>query len=322
MNKTCEIVQDLLPLYVDDVCSEASREMIRKHLPGCPECAGVLKKLKNDDIEEVLTEEREEVIRQQRKFFKRRSSLAGMILAVIFMIPVLICLIVNLAHGLPLSWFFIVLVSLLLAASLVIVPLMAPKNKGLWTLGLGTASLILLLGVCCIYTGGDWFAIAASAVLFGLAVAFLPFVLCGRALRERLGNQKGLIYMAVVTGLYVVMMICIGFRVSDPSYPGNALAVSIPVAGVFWILFALARYPRWNRLIKAGTCCIVSGAFVFAANTVVMRLAGEMGEWPVFSPGVWDPGTVDGNVKWLCLIIGCVLGIILMIAGLIRRNRK
>ncbi|PYI52572.1 zf-HC2 domain-containing protein [Paenibacillus flagellatus] len=34
----CDIVKDLLPLYVDDVCSEASGRMIREHLAVCGDC--------------------------------------------------------------------------------------------------------------------------------------------------------------------------------------------------------------------------------------------------------------------------------------------
>ena len=34
----CEIIRDLLPLYVDDVCSEKSKDMIEEHLRGCEEC--------------------------------------------------------------------------------------------------------------------------------------------------------------------------------------------------------------------------------------------------------------------------------------------
>ena len=47
MNKNCEIVQDLLPLYIDDVCSETSREMIREHLSGCPDCTKLLKQMQD-----------------------------------------------------------------------------------------------------------------------------------------------------------------------------------------------------------------------------------------------------------------------------------
>ena len=32
MNKECEVIRDLLPLYVDEVCSGTSRELIEEHL--------------------------------------------------------------------------------------------------------------------------------------------------------------------------------------------------------------------------------------------------------------------------------------------------
>lgn len=43
MNEQCEIVRDLLPMYVDDVCSPASREMVGEHVKTCGECAAMLR---------------------------------------------------------------------------------------------------------------------------------------------------------------------------------------------------------------------------------------------------------------------------------------
>ena len=54
MNKNCEIVQDLLPLYIDDVCSETSKEMIREHLSGCPDCTKLLKQMQDSGLEKQL----------------------------------------------------------------------------------------------------------------------------------------------------------------------------------------------------------------------------------------------------------------------------
>lgn len=34
----CEIVRDLLPLYIDDVCSEESRQLVEEHLSSCSGC--------------------------------------------------------------------------------------------------------------------------------------------------------------------------------------------------------------------------------------------------------------------------------------------
>lgn len=46
MKKKCDIVKDLLPLYVDDVVSDGSKEFIKEHLKNCEECKNYLEGLK------------------------------------------------------------------------------------------------------------------------------------------------------------------------------------------------------------------------------------------------------------------------------------
>ena len=43
MNTSCKIIEDLLPLYVDEVCSKESRQLVDGHVAECPKC---MKKLK------------------------------------------------------------------------------------------------------------------------------------------------------------------------------------------------------------------------------------------------------------------------------------
>ena len=38
MKITCNIIEDLLPLYVDDMVSEDSRQLVEEHLKTCPAC--------------------------------------------------------------------------------------------------------------------------------------------------------------------------------------------------------------------------------------------------------------------------------------------
>lgn len=35
----CTVIKDLLPLYVDGVCSDDSAELVREHLRSCPQCS-------------------------------------------------------------------------------------------------------------------------------------------------------------------------------------------------------------------------------------------------------------------------------------------
>lgn len=40
-NKDCDIIQDLLPLYIDSCCHPGSRELVEEHLKTCPACQKV-----------------------------------------------------------------------------------------------------------------------------------------------------------------------------------------------------------------------------------------------------------------------------------------
>lgn len=46
MKNECSIVQDILPLYVEDMVSEDTAGFVKEHLRGCPECRAELKKLR------------------------------------------------------------------------------------------------------------------------------------------------------------------------------------------------------------------------------------------------------------------------------------
>ena len=46
----CSIIQDLLPSYVDDICSEDTRELIDEHIAECNQCREKLDQMKNTAI--------------------------------------------------------------------------------------------------------------------------------------------------------------------------------------------------------------------------------------------------------------------------------
>ena len=88
MKYNCDLISDLLPLYKDEICSEASRKIIEEHLAECPDCKKMLNSLNDVTIDEKIVKEKEEVIGTQAKFFKRKSALAGSIIGLIFSIPI------------------------------------------------------------------------------------------------------------------------------------------------------------------------------------------------------------------------------------------
>lgn len=321
MKLNCNVIRDLLPLYVDQICSEESRELVDEHLTGCRDCSAILQQMRSTDIEADLKSETEKVILHQAKLFKRKSAFAGAVIAGIFMIPVLVCLIVNLASGAALDWFFIVLASLITAASLIVVPLMMPENKLLWTFGTFTVSLLLLLGVICIYTHGNWFYVVSSSVLFGFSVCFLPFAVHAKPIRALIGRQKGLTVMTANTLLFAMMMLSIGVYTKSHDFWQIAPAISLPILAIVWLLFLLIRYPKFNGLIKAGICTLIIGGFSFIADKLINSWLGYEMPMPVFKPFIWNIDTVDGNVKWILLLGGFFVGIFLLAVGVIKKRK-
>ena len=309
MKYQCELIQDLLPLYKDGVCSESSRKIVEEHLEECPACTKLLDELKDTVIDEVILRERDTVIESQSKFFKRKSALVGSIIAGIFAIPILVCLIVNLASGHALNWFFIVLAAMLIPSSLFVVPLMAPKNRMFLTMTTFTASLILLLGVVSIYTGGSWFFIAASATLFGLTVCFAPFIVNRRPVNAYLGNCKGLVAMAAITVTFFLMMLCIGFSVGAAEFFPLAMSISVPLIAFAWLIFLVIRYLPFNGLVKTGVVIAGISLFSYFGSLAIVHLAMmSMGSNGVV---VYTEPTISFTV------IGTVIGVALAVVGLV-----
>lgn len=322
MKMNCNVIRDLLPLYADQICSDESKKLVEEHLAECGDCSTLLGQMHSMEIETRLRAETGDVLRHQASFFKRKSAMIGAVIAGIFMIPILVCLIVNLATGAALDWFFIVLASLITAASLIVIPLVMPENKLLWTLGTFTASLLLLLGVICIYTQGRWFFIVASSVLLGFSVCFLPFAVYTKPLRGLIGSQKGLTVMTSATLFFGLMMLSIGLYTKSTEFRTIAPVVSLPILVFVWLLFLLIRYTKLGGLLKAGICTVSIGVFGFFADYFMNMCIGNRISLPVFRPFVWRISTIDGNLKWL-LLLGCVIaGIILIVSGIVKGGRR
>ena len=54
MKHECDIVRDLLPLYAEKLGSEATTELVKEHLKGCPACRVELEKLRRSGVDEAF----------------------------------------------------------------------------------------------------------------------------------------------------------------------------------------------------------------------------------------------------------------------------
>lgn len=317
MNKECSIVQDILPLYVDEVCSDASREYVENHISGCNDCNDMLNKLRKTEYVEELKSESNEVVAQHARKQMRKSAVVGMIFSAIYMIPIIVCMIVNIASGHGLSWFFIVLASLMVLASLTIVPLLVYKDKLLWTMASFAGTLVILLATICIYTGGNWFFVAASSTLFGLGTVFVP-IASFKINNSVINRNKLLFTVAVNTALYIIMMLSIGLFVKNASFRTISFAVSAVVfIYVCGMIFSI-RYLNKNGFIRAGVAIIWTGLFSAITENLVFMLMGYSVIWHAFHPFTWTSSTIEGNLHWINLLVCAFIGIIFILVGKVR----
>ena len=50
MKISCDVIRDLLPLYVDEVLSNDSKTLVDEHIEQCESCRDELKKLSGDEV--------------------------------------------------------------------------------------------------------------------------------------------------------------------------------------------------------------------------------------------------------------------------------
>lgn len=88
MNKSnCEIIRDILPLYIDDACSDESRFFIEGHIKECEECKELLKLMQKEEYipktESVSADNGVEILKKVNKKIVRKQITIAVITAII-----------------------------------------------------------------------------------------------------------------------------------------------------------------------------------------------------------------------------------------------
>lgn len=210
----------------------------------------------------------------------------------------MVCFIADLASDGALSWFWVVLASLLTAASLTLTPALAPERMGgVWTAGAFTLAIELLLGVCCLYTGGDWFFVAGMSELFGLCLLLLPLVLLRLPLPEALVSRKALLCLGADLALLLGLLgVCCAYTDGDWFW---ITAVSVLFAASILLLpFVIRQLPLPEALTRhraalwlgtvslmlfvlLGAACLYDGGHWFLLPALPMALYGLLLPWGV-----------------------------------------
>ena len=90
MKISCNIIEDLLPLYVDDMVSEDSRQLVEEHLKACPTCRRMQEEIMRENhltdvkkgSDSVQTNKMEAELLKKIRCKIRKKRIASVLLAV------------------------------------------------------------------------------------------------------------------------------------------------------------------------------------------------------------------------------------------------
>lgn len=192
-----------------------------------------------------------------------------------YLVAILTCFICNLAVDKTLSWFFIVLSGVLLGASFTTFPIFISKYKLLINSVLPLVFTLLLFGVCCIYTGGNWFFPATVPTLVGFIMVFLPIYIKVYNLPEIIKNNNTL--FSIITDSVLIFLLLLFLEKSTSgewfisfAVPTFLYALIIPFA------FIVVHYLKINKLLKTGILTFIFAPFSVIAYFIVKNLISKV----------------------------------------------
>ncbi len=314
--KNCDVVRDLLPLYVDDVCTPSSRQLVAEHLSVCGECSALERKLRNTNYDRMVSAEAQDVLQRHAKKEKGAAWRAGMIMSGIMLIPILILAVVTAAGAAEFGSLLVVISSMMLAASFIVVPLFSKKERFIRIAMSATGSILLVEFFGCLIDG-ESFARAAVPTLFGLSVVFLPFVIRAVPLPDGLRKNKA---VTVITWDCFWLFLTIAVENLPPL---RAVAMSEGmVVSAFLMIVTLSVFgvmklsnSSVNPLTKCAAVVILLGLWgSFVHEILRLFREGTLG----MIRSIFDPATWSFGMAFTSIILTILSTVLLLVAvGLI-----
>ena len=237
-----------------------------------------------------------------------------------YLLALVICFICNLAINKTLSWFFIVLTALMTAFSLF--PSCAKfvrRGKLLAVSGSFVISLLLLLLSCCIYTHGDWFFIALTAVLFAFSVIFLPIFLALYPVPKAVKRNNPIISVGADFVLLIALILACEFGRWSGFLRGMEISALcfVPV----FATAAILSYVRANGWTKAAFLCVLWGTFFLFVDALVSLIYHQPYAFRI-NLACWEEEYLNGNIIFVTWLSAFLCGLALFIVGIVKRGEK
>lgn len=191
----------------------------------------------------------------QAKKWRTLSFSWSLFFYIAYVVALIPCFICDLAINRGLTWFWIVLSALLLSFTFTNLPKLIKKYKLILLPLSAFLSLSLLLGVCCIYTSGNWFWIASLSVLLGMVIVFIPIIIAKYNVFLKIKKFNDFISIAIdFIMLNLLLIVIYSFTISNGySYDNWYFKIALPIVLFIYLFLNIllsVRFLKINRLLK------------------------------------------------------------------------
>lgn len=297
----CDVVQDLLPLYVDGVCSADSRQLVEAHLVECNDCRAMLADLQESEAEVAFHADAKAVIGAHNKRQSKTALALGVLISVFLTGIMGVMLYVTLKGWSDWQTTVTVGASLLLLAGLTAVPLLASSKRLTKAIVFSTMALILVI-LCEEAFFGEESGLETLqiivATIFTISLFAFPVVVRQAHLPEPLCHHKLVITLLWDSLWFVLMMMLLA--ADAPSEMGFVMMATLSLVAVAWLVALAVRYLKVHWLAKCGIAVVLLALWT--------ALGMHFG-WAMFE-GVDSP-LVVGGVGSACGLVLAAIGVLI-----------
>lgn len=280
----------------------------------------------------VDTRSREE--KNQAKKWRTLSCSWSLFFYISYAIAIISCFICDLVINKTLSWFWIVFTSIILSFTFTNLPKLIKKHKLLILPASMYGALVLLLATCAIYTNGDWFFIAAMAVLFALIIVFVPIYISKYKFFKKIKKFNDFVSITIDFIALNILLVVIDVYSVTNNYSLNHwyFTLALPITMIVFLilnLFLSVRFLKVNRLFKTSIVLTLFNVFTYIIPLFIKvknpPILYEIFSLNIFKANlaIWtNPITLERNIHFIIFLSIILLSIIFFIVGLIRNHKQ
>lgn len=271
--------------------------------------------------------------KNQAKKWRAFSLAWSLFFYIAYGVALIPCFICDLAINKTLSWFWIVFSALLLAFTFTNLPKLIKKYKLVFIPLSQYLALVLLLGVCCIYTKGNWFWIPVLSVLFALIIIFTPIYIAKYEVFSKLKKCNDFISVTVDFVMLNILLIVINIYTLSNGYADGwwYFKIALPIVlGVYLELNVLlsVRFLKTNRFLKTSIVLLLSNAFLYLPPLFIkvknLEFQEEIDSANIFKADLssWKVDVIENNIHLIICLTLLFLALAFLTIGLIRHYSK